>query len=118
MVGGEAEISPDSPATRVPRRLDRLVASGRMTPSEAQRLETAAGPAELDEALTAVRVRHASAVLDQAVASGGVTRDEADLYLLRMKSGEHSADLRREIAQLVRSDHAEHEVARATRSAR
>ena len=87
---------------RVPRRLDRLVASGRLTTEEAARLQ-AGDPAEVDAVLAEVRVRHARAVLDAAVVEGGISRADADDLLDRVRLGEPSADLRARITRLRRS---------------
>jgi hypothetical protein len=49
-----------------------------------------------------IRVRHATARLDAALASGRVTKDEADRFLARVRAGEHPAELRAELNRLVR----------------
>jgi len=103
VTGSETEFRVDGLVRRLPRRHDTPVASGRLTAIEAKRLQRAAGPAELDEALTALRVHYARAVLDRAVISGRLARREADRCLDHREAGEHSWDLRIQTAWLGRS---------------
>ncbi len=44
---------------RIIEQLDKMVASGRITPEEAARLRATAGTSEFDSAMGAVRARHA-----------------------------------------------------------
>jgi len=87
---------------RIPRRLDQLVASGRISAEEAQRLRAATGGGELDAAIAAIRARHAAAALEAAVGSGKVSREEVSEILDRIRSGEHSSELRTGIRRLAR----------------
>ena len=82
--------------------MDRLVASGRVTPQEAVRLQ-AEDPAETASALAEIRVRHARAVLDAAVEAGEIDPSEVHALLDRLRSGEHPAELRTRINRLRRS---------------
>jgi hypothetical protein len=84
---------------RVPRRLDKLVASGRITAREAEHLRAGA-PEEVDGAVVGIRVRHAGARLDAAVAAGELSREEADSILDRLRAGEHSPELRARLNRL------------------
>jgi hypothetical protein len=79
---------------RVFRALDRMVASGRVTESEAQRLRAAADESEFNQAARDIRVRHAGLTLDAAVADGSLTRADADAFLGRLVDGEHGRSLR------------------------
>jgi hypothetical protein len=75
-------------------RLDQMVASGRLTEDEAQRLRAAAGPSEFNNAVRDIRLRHAGMKLDAAVADGSLDRPEAERLLDRLKQGEHGRSLR------------------------
>jgi hypothetical protein len=83
--------------TRIIEQLEQMVATGRLTPDEAGRLRAAEGTAEFDAVLVEVRVRHATAHTDAAVASGSMTPEEAAAALARVRDGEHSTELRRQI---------------------
>jgi polyhydroxyalkanoate synthesis regulator phasin len=82
---------------RIMEQLDRMVETGRITDAEAQRLRATQGTVEFAEALNAVRARHAGAHLDQAVADGRMSEDEAHDYLDRIRAGDHSRELRSEV---------------------
>ncbi|MBJ7608865.1 MAG: hypothetical protein JF887_05475 [Candidatus Dormibacteraeota bacterium] len=87
---------------RIVQRLDKMVASGRVTETEAARLRAAAEPDQFDEAVRSIRVRHAGVRLDAAVESGEMTQEEADGYLTRLKQGEHPRGLRSHLGMLRR----------------
>lgn len=80
--------------------LDRMVASGRVTETEAQRLRAAAEPTEFNKAVRDIRIRHAGLKLDAAVADGTLTRAEADGFLDRLGRGEHGRFLRSHLGTL------------------
>jgi polyhydroxyalkanoate synthesis regulator phasin len=82
---------------RVIEKLDRMVASGRITAEEADRLRVSAGTAEFDAVMGAIRARHAQAHTDAAVAAGTMSPEDAAAALERVRQGDHSADLRRHI---------------------
>jgi len=82
---------------RIMEQLDKMVASGRITPDEAARLRATAGTSEFDAAVAAIRARHAQAHTDRAVEEGRMSEDEADGYLERVRDGEHSRELRAHI---------------------
>lgn len=89
----------DSPLTpraykAVLKGLDRLVRSGRMTEEEAARIRDAPDASALQEAVLAVRVRHAGGAVDAAVADGSMTSEEGTDILRRIGQGEHSHGLR------------------------
>jgi len=85
---------------RLLERLDHMVESGRVTEGEAARLRAATGPGEIERAVGAIRLRHAGARLDAAVADGDMSREEADGFLERLRNGEHPRGLRSHLAQL------------------
>ena len=68
-------------------RLDKMVEAGRITEEEAQRLR-AAEPGKRDNLIREIRLHHARAKLDPAVADGRLTQDEADDILGRLANGE------------------------------
>lgn len=88
---------------RLVEHLDRLVASGRLTEGEAERLRTADDPDAFNAVLREIRVRHARATLEAAVDGGQMTRTEADEVLERMSRGEHGPSLRRHVGRLQMS---------------
>ena len=79
---------------RIVEQLDTMVASGRMTPAEAEKLRTAQGTPEFEAALGAIRARHASSYLDAAVEAGDMTREEANEQSQRLLRGDHPKGLR------------------------
>lgn len=79
---------------RIIEQLHKMVQSGRVTEDEARRIRAAQGTPQFDEAVLDVRVRHASEHLDAAVASGEMSREEADGQLQRLREGEHPKGLR------------------------
>lgn len=79
---------------RIVGRLDKMVAAGRMTRDEADRLRSTQGTPEFDEVLGEVRARHASASVEAAIRDGSMTRAEADDHLQRLRRGEHPEGLR------------------------
>ena len=94
---------PPSPGRRkrIIERLDQMVASGRVTPTEAAKLRSAALPSEFNATILEIRVRHAGTRLTAAVQEGQMTREEADAYLEQMKDGEHPRSLRAHLRRLL-----------------
>jgi hypothetical protein len=86
---------------KLPRRLDKLVASGRLTAEEADRLRAAEPSGQAEDVLTDIRARHAAASLETAVAAGTLSREEVDEILGQIRSGEHSPDLRARVRRLA-----------------
>jgi len=74
----------------VTKRVDRMLAAGRITKEEADRLRSAADADELEALIRDVRSRHASARLDAEVAEGRMSADEAAAALQSLASGGHS----------------------------
>ena len=85
---------------RLIERLDNMVETGQVTETEAARMR-GAGPSEFENAVRAIRVRHAGARLDAAVGAGQMSQEEADAYLERMKNGEHPQSLRAHLRRLL-----------------
>jgi hypothetical protein len=83
---------------RIIEQLEKMVASGRITPGEAARLRAAAGTTDFDSAMGEIRARHAQVHADAAVAAGWLSREEADATLDRVRDGEHTAGLRAHIS--------------------
>jgi len=88
-------------AGRLARSADKLLASGHITEEEASRLQ-AAGADGVEAVERDIRVRHATAALNEAVQEGRMTAEEADDYLRRLRSGEHSKSLRSHLQQFRR----------------
>jgi hypothetical protein len=82
---------------RIIERLDAMVPSGRLTAEEASRLRATAGTPEFDDAMAAIRGRHAQVHTDAAVAAGTMSPEDAASSLARVRDGEHSPELRRRI---------------------
>lgn len=58
------------------RRVDKMLATGRITPAEADAIRSATTSEERDAAIAAVRERHVRAHVYEAVAAGSVSDDE------------------------------------------
>lgn len=80
--------------SRIVKQLDKMVASGRMTDAEANRLRATHGTPEFELVLGEVRARHASAYLDAAVGEGQMTEEEAEDQRQKLRRGEHPKGLR------------------------
>jgi polyhydroxyalkanoate synthesis regulator phasin len=78
-------------------RLDAMVESGRITPEEATRLRATEGTEEFDDAVAAIRARHAGEHAATSVRDGRISQDEADGLVARVRHGEHSPELRKQI---------------------
>jgi len=79
---------------RILQQLDKMVASGQVTPGEAERLRKAQGKPEFEAAVLDVRLRHAGERLHSAVSAGQMSRQEADDQLDKLRRGEHPTGLR------------------------
>ena len=87
---------------RLLESLDRMVASGRVTPEAAARLRVAEGDAAAFEAVAReIRVRHATPKLVAAVEEGTMTQAEADATIEQLRAGDHSRSLRARIHELA-----------------
>ncbi|MHB8340312.1 MAG: hypothetical protein ACYDB7_03960 [Mycobacteriales bacterium] len=84
---------------RLIEQADKMVRSGRLTTEEATRLRAARSGDEVEQVVRDIRVRHAGARLDTAVAEGGMSRGEAEAFLDRLRRGEHPRGLRSHLAQ-------------------
>ncbi|HEY6471776.1 MAG TPA: hypothetical protein VIY26_02715 [Acidimicrobiales bacterium] len=82
---------------RMIERLDAMVENGRITPEEATRLRASVGSEEFDHVVAAIRARHAGEHAAQSVRDGRMSQDDADGLLARVRQGEHSPELRKEI---------------------
>jgi hypothetical protein len=80
--------------------LDKLVGSGRITEEEADRLR-GGDRGVIDDTVVGIRVRHARAQLDAAITAREISREEADRFLERIWAGEHSPQLRAELARIL-----------------
>jgi hypothetical protein len=76
------------------RRLDKMVAAGRLTDDEAARLRAAKSAVEREDLARAIQVRHARRRIDEAVENGRLTEAEAKDYVDRLDSGEDLKFLR------------------------
>ncbi len=79
---------------RIIEQVHKMVKSGRITADEAARLRTTESTADFDAEVAAVRTRHVSAHMDIAIAEGEMSKEEADGFLERLRSGEHPEGLR------------------------
>lgn len=73
---------------RVLRQLDKMLASGRVTPEEVERLRST-DPNEFEGAVKAISTRHARERIEAALAAGQLTREAADAQIEKLGSGEH-----------------------------
>jgi len=90
---------------RLVDQLDKMVESGKVTEDEAKRVRAASGPAEFDDVTRDISVRHAKARLDAAVEDGGMSQEEADGFLSRLRNGEHPRSLRAHLGKFRRRPH-------------
>ena len=79
---------------RIIEQLEKMVASGRITPEERSASVPAAGTPEFDAVMAEIRARHAEVHTDAAVAAGRLSQEDADATLDRVSGGEHTAELR------------------------
>ena len=77
--------------------------SGRITAKEAELLRSG-DPDVIAEVMVAIRVRHAGAKMDAAVAAGALDRNEVNRALDRLRAGDHSPELRSWINRITRRD--------------
>jgi hypothetical protein len=69
-------------------RLAKMLAAGRITADEAERVRAAAERGEVDDTVAEIRLGHVKDRLDAAVANGELTAEEADAVLERVAAGE------------------------------
>ena len=86
---------------RLVANLGRRVESGRLTAEEADRLRAASEPDEFETVVRLIRVRHAGTRLAGAVEDGSVSREAADAFLDRLRTGEHSRAIRGHLRWLL-----------------
>jgi len=71
-----------------------MVAAGRLTKEEAQRMRAASTAGEREEVARAVQMRHARSRLKEAVDGGRLTPAEAEALVERLDHGEDVSILR------------------------
>lgn len=79
---------------RIIEQVEKMVESGRITEAEAAQLRATEGTLEFEAAVGAIRARHASALMETAIADGEMNQQEADEYVERLRKGEHPKGLR------------------------
>ena len=84
---------------RIIGKIDKMVASERITEEEATRLRASEGTPEFNAAIGEVRARHAGAHMEGAIRAGEMSQKEADSYLERLRKGEHPKGLRARLAK-------------------
>jgi hypothetical protein len=82
---------------RMMQRLEAMVENGRITPEEAAQLRATEGTPAFDDVVAQIRARHAQAHTDPAVAAGEMSQERADHLLERVRAGEHSSELRKQV---------------------
>ena len=82
---------------RIIEQVDRMVASAASPRRRSNVCARAEGSAAFEEVVAAIRARHAQVHTDAAVAEGRMSQSEADGFLDRVRSGEHSNELRAHI---------------------
>lgn len=85
---------------RILEQADKMVASGRITESEARRLRSAVDKSDLEAVIGDISLRHAATALESAVQDNTMSREEADGHLEQVRNGEHSPSLRAHLARL------------------
>jgi hypothetical protein len=76
---------------RLYEALDRMVASGRVTETEAQRLRAAAEPTEFNKAVRDIRIRHAGLKLDAASRTAPSPARKPTVFLIGSAAGSMGA---------------------------
>lgn len=100
------DIDPaSSPKPPTPQQLAHLQSTGKLTAEQALAVESG-DPAQSEAVMTGVRTRHAKARLDEAVAAGALSEDEAADLFRQVKHGGHAAGLRSRINKLTRQSRA------------
>ena len=74
---------------RLLARVDKMLATGRITDENATRLRAAAETGDFDSEAEQIRFRHVKARVDTAVDDGRLTKEEADAALGCVANGEH-----------------------------
>lgn len=99
MNDGEIDELDPRQLARVVSQADKLVASGRLTPEEADRLRAAPDHSSALQVVRDIRARHTSERLDAAVAEGATSKEEADTIREQIRGGEHSRALHSNLAR-------------------
>lgn len=88
----------EDPNPKMPteRQLEHLEATGKITDEEALALRSS-DPGAREGVMRGVRLRHAKARLESAVAEGSVSEEEAGELLRQVAGGGHSQGLRSRI---------------------
>ena len=71
---------------RLDARLSRLVAAGRITADDADRVRAAADAGDAEPELRRVRLAHARALVDAAVLAGRLSRDDGAAVMARFEA--------------------------------
>jgi hypothetical protein len=78
---------------RLERRLDKMVKNGRVTAHDAEQVRTAASPDDRSAAVAAVRTQHVRARIDEGVAEGRLSQQEAAGLLAQLDAGQDPKDI-------------------------
>ena len=78
---------------RLERRLDKMVKTGRVTAHDAEQVRTAASPDDRSAAVAAVRTQHVRARIDEAVAEGRLSTQDAAGFLAQLDAGKDPKDI-------------------------
>ncbi len=84
---------------RIIEQLDKMVATGRVTEDEAERLRSTEGTEGFGVVVAEIRARHAAVQMESAVQAGEMSREDADEQLNRIRAGEHPKGLRARLRQ-------------------
>lgn len=82
-------------SARALRRIDKMVASERVTEEEAERLRAAAEAGDVEAEARTVRLRHLQVKVDDAVGDGRLSQEEAADVLKDAEDGRHPVLLRK-----------------------
>lgn len=82
----------DADPAGIKKRVLKMLKAGRITQEEADRVLLASDPSDLEQAVTAIRLRHAQAKVDNDVRQGRMTKQEADLVIQRIERGESTRE--------------------------
>jgi len=85
---------------RIMEQVDAMVASGRITPDEADLLRAARATGEFEAVIAGIRAWHAGVHTAAAVTEGRMSEEWAGALLERVRAGEHTRELRSDIKGL------------------
>jgi hypothetical protein len=91
----ERPARPQHDGERLAARVEKMLAAGRITADEAERVRAAPNTGDLDAVVDEIRRRHAAEWAAAAVANGRITDEEASEILAALERGDDVQSIRR-----------------------